>query len=81
MDPQRREHNPARPPCRHLHHRVQPINHYYFRSVTEATTGEPQLVLDVITEDDSWEQKYAPGSLKSKRLALYQAMTGFPWYY
>ena len=56
------------------------FNHYYFRSVTEATTGEPQSVLDAslfLSEDDSWEQKYAPGSLKSKRLALYQAMTGF----
>jgi phosphatidylserine/phosphatidylglycerophosphate/cardiolipin synthase-like enzyme len=56
------------------------FNHYYFRSVTEATAGEPQSVLDAslfLSEDDSWEQKYAPGSLKSKRLALYQAMTGF----
>ena len=56
------------------------FNHYYFRSVTEATAGEPQSVLDAslfLSEDDSWEQKYAPGTLKSKRLALYQAMTGF----
>jgi phosphatidylserine/phosphatidylglycerophosphate/cardiolipin synthase-like enzyme len=56
------------------------FNHYYFRSVTEATAGEPQSVLDdslFLAEDDSWERKYAPGSLKAKRLALYEAMTGF----
>jgi phosphatidylserine/phosphatidylglycerophosphate/cardiolipin synthase-like enzyme len=56
------------------------FNHYYFRSVTEATAGEPQSALDAsvfLTEDDSWLQKYAPGTLKSKRLALYEAMTGF----
>jgi phosphatidylserine/phosphatidylglycerophosphate/cardiolipin synthase-like enzyme len=56
------------------------FNHYYFRSVTEATAGEPPSALDAslfLTEDDSWEQKYAAGSLKAKRLALYEAMTGF----
>ena len=30
-----------------------------------------------LAEDDSWEQKYAPGTLKAKRLALYEAMSGF----
>jgi phosphatidylserine/phosphatidylglycerophosphate/cardiolipin synthase-like enzyme len=56
------------------------FNHYYFRSVTEATAGEPQSVLDAslfLAEDDSWEQKYAPGTLKAKRLALYESMSGF----
>jgi len=56
------------------------FNHYYFRSVTEATAGEPQSALDAslfLAEDDSWEQKYQPGSLKSKRVALYAAMSGF----
>jgi phosphatidylserine/phosphatidylglycerophosphate/cardiolipin synthase-like enzyme len=56
------------------------FNHYYFRSVTEATAGEPQADLDAslfLAEDDSWEQKYAAGSLKAKRLAVYEAMTGF----
>jgi hypothetical protein len=56
------------------------FNHYYFRSVTEETAGEPQSVLDAslfLAEDDSWEQKYAPGTLKAKRLALYESMSGF----
>jgi phosphatidylserine/phosphatidylglycerophosphate/cardiolipin synthase-like enzyme len=56
------------------------FNHYYFRSVTEATSGEPQSSLDAslfLTEDDSWLAKYAPGTLRSKRLALYAAMSGF----
>jgi phosphatidylserine/phosphatidylglycerophosphate/cardiolipin synthase-like enzyme len=56
------------------------FNHYYFRSVTEATAGEPQSVLDAslfLAEDDSWELKYAAGSLKAKRLALYESMSGF----
>jgi hypothetical protein len=56
------------------------FNHYYFRSVTEATAGEPQSVLDAslfLTEDDSWQQKYKPGSLRAKRLALCESMAGF----
>ena len=56
------------------------FNHYYFRSVTEATAGEPQSALDAslfLAEDDSWEQKYAAGGLKAKRLAVYEAMSGF----
>jgi phosphatidylserine/phosphatidylglycerophosphate/cardiolipin synthase-like enzyme len=56
------------------------FNHYYFRSVTEATAGEPQSVLDAslfLAEDASWQLKYQPGSLKAKRLALYESMAGF----
>jgi len=56
------------------------FNHYYFRSVTEATAGEPQSALDAslfLVEDDTWQRKYAPGTLRSKRLALYAAMSGF----
>jgi phosphatidylserine/phosphatidylglycerophosphate/cardiolipin synthase-like enzyme len=56
------------------------FNHYYFRSVTEATAGEPQSVLDAslfLAEDDSWQLKYKAGSLKAKRLALYESMAGF----
>jgi phosphatidylserine/phosphatidylglycerophosphate/cardiolipin synthase-like enzyme len=56
------------------------FNHYYFRSVTEATAGEPQSVLDAslfLAEDDTWQLKYKPGSLKAKRLALYESMAGF----
>jgi hypothetical protein len=29
------------------------------------------------TEDDSWQQKYKPRSLRAKRLALYESMAGF----
>ena len=56
------------------------FNHYYFRSVTEATAGEPQSVLDAslfLAEDDTWQQKYKPGLLRAKRLALYESMSGF----
>jgi phosphatidylserine/phosphatidylglycerophosphate/cardiolipin synthase-like enzyme len=46
------------------------FNHYYFRSVTEARHGDhdddtASLFLD---ETDAWQQKYAPGKLKRKRL-------------
>jgi phosphatidylserine/phosphatidylglycerophosphate/cardiolipin synthase-like enzyme len=56
------------------------FNHYYFRSVTEATADEPQSVLDAslfLAEDATWQLKYKPGSLKAKRLALYESMSGF----
>jgi phosphatidylserine/phosphatidylglycerophosphate/cardiolipin synthase-like enzyme len=56
------------------------FNHYYFRSVTEVTAGEPQSVLDAslfLAEDDSWQLKYRAGTLKAKRLALYESMAGF----
>ena len=56
------------------------FNHYYFRSVTEATAGEPQSVLDAslfLAEDDTWQLKYQPGSLRAKRIALYESMAGF----
>jgi phosphatidylserine/phosphatidylglycerophosphate/cardiolipin synthase-like enzyme len=56
------------------------FNHYYFRSVTEATAGEPQSALDAslfLVEDDSWIAKYDAGTLRAKRLALYAAMSGF----
>jgi phosphatidylserine/phosphatidylglycerophosphate/cardiolipin synthase-like enzyme len=56
------------------------FNHYYFRSVTEATAGEPASVLDAslfLAEDDTWQLKYQPGSLRAKRLALYASMAGF----
>ncbi len=56
------------------------FNHYYFRSITEVTAGEPQSVLDAslfLAEDDSWQRKYVAGSLRAKRLALYESMAGF----
>lgn len=49
------------------------FNHYYFRSVTEARQGQhdadtASLFLD---ETDAWQQKYAPGKLKRKRLDVF----------
>ena len=55
------------------------FNHYYFRSVMEDLSrrprpGEPSLFLD---ETPGWQQKYAPGTFKAKRLAAFTAMAGF----
>ncbi|MDQ4071141.1 MAG: phospholipase D-like domain-containing protein [Actinomycetota bacterium] len=55
------------------------FNHYYFRSVTEDRSrpgqrGRPSLFL---AETDEWQQKYAPGTFRAKRLAAYAAMQGF----
>jgi phosphatidylserine/phosphatidylglycerophosphate/cardiolipin synthase-like enzyme len=54
------------------------FNHYYFRSVLESTShalasdmqtpGDASLFL---AEDDSWQAKYQPGTLRAKRLALF----------
>ncbi len=58
------------------------FNHYYFRSVVEQTSAEdaPSPSTDssrFLAETDEWLGKYTPGSLRSKRLELYRAMTGF----
>jgi hypothetical protein len=56
------------------------FNHYYFRSVTEnlhsqnPTESEGSLFL---AENDAWQAKYKPGSLRSKRLDIYAHMDGF----
>jgi phosphatidylserine/phosphatidylglycerophosphate/cardiolipin synthase-like enzyme len=52
------------------------FNHYYFRSMVEATShaqvaGDASLFL---AEDDSWQAKYQPGTLRAKRLALFAGM-------
>src|SRR5258708_17346566 len=49
------------------------FNHYYFRSVVEELGQQhaddtASLFLD---ETDSWQQKYAPGKLKRKRLDVF----------
>jgi phosphatidylserine/phosphatidylglycerophosphate/cardiolipin synthase-like enzyme len=54
-------------------------NHYYFRAMydklhadeKQQTPTEGSLFL---VEDDSWTKKYAQGTLKAKRLALYSTM-------
>ena len=59
------------------------FNHYYFRSVVEATAGGPDAAknaegnLFLAETPDGWLQKYKPGSLKQKRVELYVGMTGF----
>jgi phosphatidylserine/phosphatidylglycerophosphate/cardiolipin synthase-like enzyme len=62
------------------------FNHYYFRSVTEATRRRPDATAATATatadslflaETDAWQARYAPGTLRAKRLARYAAMTGF----
>ncbi len=56
------------------------FNHYYFRSVIEATTAaktsdDAELFLAEKSQD--WLKKYAPGKLRAKRLKIYANMTGF----
>jgi phosphatidylserine/phosphatidylglycerophosphate/cardiolipin synthase-like enzyme len=53
-------------------------NHYYFRSVLEALQGRGQALRGdslFLVENASWTKKYNPGTLRSKRLALYTGMT------
>lgn len=55
------------------------FNHYYFRSVTESRAGRAPTADDsrFLAEDDRWQAKYAPGTLRTKRLALFSSMRGF----
>jgi len=56
------------------------FNHYYFRSVLEDRTrrsGVPDQASLFLAESAVWQQKYKPGSLKAKRLALFEGMKGF----
>jgi phosphatidylserine/phosphatidylglycerophosphate/cardiolipin synthase-like enzyme len=55
------------------------FNHYYFRSVTEATRFRSAAAAATadslfLAENADWQKRYAPGSLKAKRLALYANM-------
>jgi len=55
------------------------FNHYYFRSVTESVhaRGEADDSASLfLVEDDSWQEKYAPGTLKAKRLDRFVALGG-----
>jgi phosphatidylserine/phosphatidylglycerophosphate/cardiolipin synthase-like enzyme len=56
------------------------FNHYYFRSVTEATSSQPQSATEdsrFLAENAEWQKKYVAGGLKAKRLELYASMSGF----
>ncbi|MEO8481100.1 MAG: phospholipase D-like domain-containing protein [Acidobacteriota bacterium] len=54
------------------------FNHYYFRSVMEQVLRRnPHASQDAslfLAEDDSWLDKYKPGSLRSKRVAMFTNM-------
>ena len=57
------------------------FNHYYFRSVVESAKRrkngpKPQASL-FLSETDEWLDKYKPGTLRSKRVAMFSAMKGF----
>lgn len=57
------------------------FNHYYFRSVLEDTKRESATDRDAslfLAEDSAdWLQKYRPGTLRTKRVAMYARMQGF----
>ena len=54
------------------------FNHYYFRSVMQSLKrrgADPDNDANLfLAEDDRWLKKYAPGSLRSKRVALFTDM-------
>jgi phosphatidylserine/phosphatidylglycerophosphate/cardiolipin synthase-like enzyme len=53
------------------------FNHYYFRSVTEDMNQHPDPAQDdslFLCETAAWLEKYTPGKLRTKRLALYTNM-------
>jgi phosphatidylserine/phosphatidylglycerophosphate/cardiolipin synthase-like enzyme len=49
------------------------FNHYYFRSVVEelGQQHDDDIASLFLDETDSWQQKYAPGKLKRKRLDVF----------
>lgn len=57
------------------------FNHYYFRSVVEATSdagaGASDDSLFLRETADEWLVKYKPGKLRQKRVDLYASMKGF----
>jgi phosphatidylserine/phosphatidylglycerophosphate/cardiolipin synthase-like enzyme len=54
------------------------FNHYYFRSVVESLKDRDASVnMDAslfLAENDQWLQKYKPGSLRAKRVAMFKEM-------
>lgn len=54
--------------------------HYYFRSVTEDRKGvkDAQTVDSLFLDErgTEWQKKYAPGTLKTKRVSVYAEMKG-----
>lgn len=52
------------------------FNHYYFRSVLETAGDNDGGASLFLAEDDSWLEKYVPGTLRSKRVEAYINMAG-----
>ena len=54
------------------------FNHYYFRSVVESQKHrDPNVNMDAslfLAEGDAWLDKYKPGSLRAKRVAMFKDM-------
>jgi phosphatidylserine/phosphatidylglycerophosphate/cardiolipin synthase-like enzyme len=50
------------------------FNHYYFRSIAERSTPTETLRGLYLIEDDSWLEKYRPGTLRSKRVECFVEM-------
>jgi phosphatidylserine/phosphatidylglycerophosphate/cardiolipin synthase-like enzyme len=54
--------------------------HYYFRSVTEARKGakDARTVAALFLDEKGteWQKQYAPGSFKTKRVAVFAGMSG-----
>ncbi len=53
------------------------FGHYYFRAVTEATDRAgvaPDHNRQFLVENDRWQEKYAPGKYRFKRLAVFTSM-------
>jgi len=57
------------------------FNHYYFRSVMEKLgVSQPPASKDdslFLVPKDTWLAKYAPGTLRYKRVQEYKKMQGF----
>jgi phosphatidylserine/phosphatidylglycerophosphate/cardiolipin synthase-like enzyme len=55
------------------------FNHYYYRSVVEQLhrdRRQPNQPSPFLDETDEWQAKYAPGTFRAKRLALFASMAG-----
>jgi hypothetical protein len=50
------------------------FNHYYFRSIAERSTPTETLRGLYLVEDDSWLEKYRPGTLLSNRVECFVEM-------
>ena len=62
------------------------FNHYYFRSVVEATKAQQQTPAVVVSTNtptqfleptDVWLEKYKQGKLRRKRVDVFAGMEGF----